>query len=60
VEILNAIIFVYFSDLLAITERMSTVKHKIPVMSGKGGVGKSTFSTQLSFALAEMDNEFFF
>ncbi|KAI5014540.1 hypothetical protein ZWY2020_055930 [Hordeum vulgare] len=42
-------------DLLAIIERMNTVKHKILVLSGKGGVGKSTFSAQLSFALAEMD-----
>ncbi|CAL5026778.1 unnamed protein product [Urochloa decumbens] len=45
-------------DLPAIIERMSNVKHKILVMSGKGGVGKSTFSTQLSFALAEMESNF--
>ncbi|CAL5016259.1 unnamed protein product [Urochloa decumbens] len=44
-------------DLPAIIERMGNVKHKILVMSGKGRVGKSTFSTQLSFALAEMDYE---
>ncbi|CAG7889758.1 unnamed protein product [Brassica rapa] len=44
-------------DLLAIAERMSTVKHKILVLSGKGGVGKSTFSAQLSFALAGMDHQ---
>ncbi|KAM0926188.1 hypothetical protein ACQ4PT_003712 [Festuca glaucescens] len=42
-------------DLLVITERMNIVKHKILVMSGKGGVGKRTFSAQLSFALAEKD-----
>nr|XP_010930049.1 cytosolic Fe-S cluster assembly factor NBP35 [Elaeis guineensis] len=42
-------------DLVAIVERMATVKHKILVLSGKGGVGKSTFSAQLSFALADMD-----
>ncbi|XP_021727262.1 cytosolic Fe-S cluster assembly factor NBP35-like [Chenopodium quinoa] len=42
-------------DLLPIAERMATVKHKILVLSGKGGVGKSTFSAQLSFALAAMD-----
>lgn len=30
------------------------MKHKILVLSGKGGVGKSTFSAQLSFALAAM------
>ncbi|KAL5991168.1 cytosolic Fe-S cluster assembly factor nbp35 [Asimina triloba] len=34
---------------------MASVKHKILVLSGKGGVGKSTFSAQLSFALAGMD-----
>ncbi|XP_077211899.1 cytosolic Fe-S cluster assembly factor NBP35-like [Tasmannia lanceolata] len=42
-------------DLVAIAERMATVKHKILVLSGKGGVGKSTVSAQLSFALANMD-----
>ncbi|CAN0902752.1 Cytosolic Fe-S cluster assembly factor NBP35 [Linum grandiflorum] len=42
-------------DLVAIAERMATVKHKILILSGKGGVGKSTFSAQLSFALAAMD-----
>ncbi|XP_008812418.2 cytosolic Fe-S cluster assembly factor NBP35-like [Phoenix dactylifera] len=41
-------------DLVAIMERMATVKHKILVLSGKG-VGKSTFSAQLAFALADMD-----
>lgn len=36
---------------------MATVKHKILILSGKGGVGKSTFSAQLSFALAAMDHQ---
>lgn len=45
------------SDLVAIEERMRTVKHKILVLSGKGGVGKSTFAAQLSFALAGLDKQ---
>ncbi|KAM9305555.1 cytosolic Fe-S cluster assembly factor NUBP1 [Gastrophryne carolinensis] len=35
---------------------MSTVKHKILVLSGKGGVGKSTFSAHLAHGLAEDEN----
>ena len=35
-----------------IRERMSTVKRKILVLSGKGGVGKSTFTAQLGWAFA--------
>ena len=31
---------------------MSSVKHKILILSGKGGVGKSSFTSQLAFALA--------
>lgn len=34
-------------------ERMGRVKHKILVLSGKGGVGKSTVSTQLALALVK-------
>jgi Mrp family chromosome partitioning ATPase len=32
--------------------RLATIEHKILVLSGKGGVGKSTFAAALSFALA--------
>lgn len=39
-------------DLPLINERLSGVKHKILVLSGKGGVGKSTFTSMLSWALA--------
>jgi Mrp family chromosome partitioning ATPase len=35
-----------------IRERMSNVKRKILVLSGKGGVGKSTFAAQLGWAFA--------
>ncbi|KAK3053683.1 cytosolic Fe-S cluster assembly factor nbp35 [Extremus antarcticus] len=39
-------------DIPIITERLSGVKHKILVLSGKGGVGKSTFTTMLAHAFA--------
>ena len=35
-----------------VKERMSSVKRKILVLSGKGGVGKSTFTAQLGWAFA--------
>lgn len=37
---------------ILIQNRMASVKHKILVLSGKGGVGKSTFAAQLAFSLA--------
>ncbi|KAJ2398279.1 cytosolic Fe-S cluster assembly factor nbp35, partial [Coemansia sp. RSA 2559] len=43
-------------DLPIIAERLACVKHKILVLSGKGGVGKSTFTSQLAFALASDEN----
>ena len=42
-------------DLAEITRKLSLIKHKIIILSGKGGVGKSTFTTQLAFTLALTD-----
>ncbi|GFR46383.1 hypothetical protein Agub_g7978, partial [Astrephomene gubernaculifera] len=44
-------------DLAAISSRMSRVRHVLLVLSGKGGVGKSTVAAQLAFALARRGHE---
>ena len=38
-----------------IAGKLANVKNVILVLSGKGGVGKSTVSTQLALTLAHMD-----
>ncbi len=38
---------------MAISEMGKTIKHKIMVLSGKGGVGKSTVATGLALSLAQ-------
>lgn len=40
-----------------VKERLSQVKNKFLVISGKGGVGKSTITALLSRALAAKDDE---
>ncbi|EAS34961.1 cytosolic Fe-S cluster assembly factor NBP35 [Coccidioides immitis RS] len=39
-------------DIPIITARLSSIRHKILVLSGKGGVGKSTFTSLLANAFA--------
>ena len=39
--------------LARVAARLAGVKHIVLVLSGKGGVGKSTFSSQLAFTLSE-------
>ncbi|MCC7238889.1 MAG: Mrp/NBP35 family ATP-binding protein [Planctomycetia bacterium] len=41
----------------AIVQRMKDIKYKIVVMSNKGGVGKSTVTTNLGVTLARMGNK---
>ncbi|RNF04830.1 nucleotide-binding protein [Trypanosoma rangeli] len=41
-------------DIELIRQRLSGVKRKVMVISGKGGVGKSTLTKELAFALSHM------
>lgn len=39
--------------LVIVQDKLAQVKHKLVVLSGKGGVGKTTFACQLAFCLAQ-------
>ena len=39
-----------FRERLALQDNISRIKHKIVVLSGKGGVGKSTVATNIAVA----------
>eukprot|EP00053_Salpingoeca_punica_P016392 m.154249 g.154249 ORF g.154249 m.154249 type:complete len:319 (+) comp16955_c2_seq1:66-1022(+) len=43
-------------DVGQVRQRMQAVHHKVLVLSGKGGVGKSTFTAQLAFGLASKED----
>jgi len=43
-----------FADRQALSRRLCAIDHKILVLSGKGGVGKSTVASGLAVALASM------
>lgn len=46
-----------FKERQVIQQRLCLIKHKILVMSGKGGVGKSTVATNLAVTLAQQGNK---
>lgn len=39
-----------------VKSRMSNIRHKILILSGKGGVGKTTFTAQMAFSFASDEN----
>jgi len=43
---------VLVAAIAEVRDRLQCVKHKVIVLSGKGGVGKSTFTAHLAHGLA--------
>lgn len=54
--LLRCIVCLSLLDVEFVDQRMSSIKHKILVLSGKGGVGKSTVTAQLAFTLAQLED----
>lgn len=48
---------VSFAGIQLVKEKLKNVKYKILVLSGKGGVGKSTFTLLLARSLAAVNEE---
>ncbi len=46
------VVFVEGAAAALVASRLALIKHTVLVLSGKGGVGKSTVSSQLAFTLA--------
>ena len=47
----------FFVAIKEIGDKMASVRHKVVVMSGKGGVGKSTFTAHLAHGIAHDDSK---
>ena len=45
--------FVYLSAEVEVIDRLAAIKHVMLVMSGKGGVGKSTVAVQLALGVKD-------
>ncbi len=46
-----------FAERQALEKRLCRIKHKVVVLSGKGGVGKSTVAVNLALSLAHAGNQ---
>ena len=57
IQLISCICPFWISDIAEIRQKLSPVKHKILVLSGKGGVGKSTFSAHLAHGFASDSNK---